>query len=845
MMPPAVFRRFFLGRKHSTASSITSAPETPSSPSSALRIACLSSPSTPSSPYISPGRAFKPPLPNESTSASAADHDPELADHQSGPADADSDPRASKESLLSLSLDQKELSSSTEDVHVEDDDALGPLPVFPLERPTAEALSGADRTPEQTSAGSLPNTPPEHTHTPDLAPYAATPTRNLFAHSDTALDDINAGIKDTPKTSLVKREGLLDSSRDLAPPKSNECDHLVRNPQSQFEMPHRKVWVKRPGASATLVRIQEGDLVDDVRDMILKKYANSLGRTFDAPDMILRIVQRNDHGGPRAERLLGPEEDICRTIDAYYGGKQAVEEALVIDTPAKKTPRPSPHFSQYQNYLTGDDFRPLESGNDYFPPVAAMIPATIPQTSSSHESRSSHHPSVILADHHGNPRSMAVLTTGQVPPLPSPGGTRRHRSHRPTYQRTHTSSPTFVSHATNPATNAPALNSGHMVHRRPRLDSVASDHHSNGVPAAPPLPTPPAPEAAPTNKSGSTPPTPNGQTVHRNSRFKKPRRLTPDGKIIRSRHQHSTSTNSNSNITSTMLDGSVPPINVLIVEDNIINLRILQGLMKRLKVRWETAMNGQIAVDKWKQGGFHLVLMDIQMPIMNGLEATKAIRRLERDNGIGVFSSTESTPVDGDGNNGDDMVNSANEKEPSTSASSPEKSEKLPMAEEFFKSPVIIVALTASSLQSDRHEALAAGCNDFLTKPVDFIWLQRKVKEWGCMQALIDFDGWRKWKDYASKEEAGKTEEEKRIEREKEEKARIKMEKMAKLQEKQRAKRLEEEERRKQASMEATSSAAAGVDDSGEPSAAVQTAAAEAEVPVVAVNGEAATEEVV
>ena len=62
-----------------------------------------------------------------------------------------------------------------------------------------------------------------------------------------------------------------------------------------------------------------------------------------------------------------------------------------------------------------------------------------------------------------------------------------------------------------------------------------------------------------------------------------------------------------------MLDGAVPPINVLIVEDNIINLRILEGLMKRLKVRWQTAMNGQIAVDKWKAGGFHLVLMDIQM----------------------------------------------------------------------------------------------------------------------------------------------------------------------------------------------------------------------------------------
>lgn len=34
-------------------------------------------------------------------------------------------------------------------------------------------------------------------------------------------------------------------------------------------------------------------------------------------------------------------------------------------------------------------------------------------------------------------------------------------------------------------------------------------------------------------------------------------------------------------------------------------------------------------------------------------------------------------------------------------------------------------------------------------KPVNFVWLERKVMEWGCMQALIDFDGWRKWKDYS------------------------------------------------------------------------------------------------
>ena len=91
---------------------------------------------------------------------------------------------------------------------------------------------------------------------------------------------------------------------------------------------------------------------------------------------------------------------------------------------------------------------------------------------------------------------------------------------------------------------------------------------------------------------------------------------------------------------------TVPPINVLIVEDNIINLRLLEAFMKRLKVRWSTAMNGRDSVTKWREGGYHLVLMDIQLPVMNGLDATKEIRRLERVNSIGVFSNSASgTPT--------------------------------------------------------------------------------------------------------------------------------------------------------------------------------------------------------
>lgn len=151
--------------------------------------------------------------------------------------------------------------------------------------------------------------------------------------------------------------------------------------------------------------------------------------------------------------------------------------------------------------------------------------------------------------------------------------------------------------------------------------------------------------------------------------------------------------------SASLLDGTVPPINVLLVEDNVINLKLLEQFMKRLKVRWKSAMNGKEAVAMWRTGGFHLVLMDIQLPVMNGLDATKEIRRLEAVNGIGVFS--ESPIATG-------KINECNGETVGEEDILPDKS--------LFKSPVIIVALTASSLQSDRHEALAAGCNDFLTK---------------------------------------------------------------------------------------------------------------------------------
>lgn len=182
--------------------------------------------------------------------------------------------------------------------------------------------------------------------------------------------------------------------------------------------------------------------------------------------------------------------------------------------------------------------------------------------------------------------------------------------------------------------------------------------------------------------------------------------------------QGSTSNKNGKGTAETMI---VPPISVLIVDDNPINRTILSTFMKKKKVKYDVAKNGQEAVEKWRNGNFQLILMDIQMPVMDGIEATKEIRNLESHNAAYVPITPQSdggprTPPDG-------------------------------MCTTSYHYSVIIVALTASSLESDRVAALAAGCNDFLTKPVSLQWLNNKIIEWGAIKTL------QMWADMSPDEE--------------------------------------------------------------------------------------------
>jgi len=119
---------------------------------------------------------------------------------------------------------------------------------------------------------------------------------------------------------------------------------------------------------------------------------------------------------------------------------------------------------------------------------------------------------------------------------------------------------------------------------------------------------------------------------------------------------------------------------VLIAEDNPVNQEMMLELLRLLGVEAVLAENGQQAIDVIGKENFDVVLMDCQMPILDGFEATRAIRKSEQ-------------------------------------ASSSDR--RLP-----------IVALTANALQGDREKCLSSGMDEYLSKPVSSSQLRQMLSNW-------------------------------------------------------------------------------------------------------------------
>lgn len=117
-------------------------------------------------------------------------------------------------------------------------------------------------------------------------------------------------------------------------------------------------------------------------------------------------------------------------------------------------------------------------------------------------------------------------------------------------------------------------------------------------------------------------------------------------------------------------------IDVLIAEDNEVNQIVFKQILLDLGVEFKIANNGQEAVALWEKFKPAVVLMDVSMPVMNGHEATREIRRLEQSSG--------------------------------------------------YRTPVC--AITAHALRGDKEDCIAAGMDDYISKPVSPDVMISKVK---------------------------------------------------------------------------------------------------------------------
>jgi two-component system, sensor histidine kinase and response regulator len=132
--------------------------------------------------------------------------------------------------------------------------------------------------------------------------------------------------------------------------------------------------------------------------------------------------------------------------------------------------------------------------------------------------------------------------------------------------------------------------------------------------------------------------------------------------------------------------GQLLDCHILVAEDNRVNQRVIEVMLNKLGCKADLARNGKEAINMWQSGSYDVVLMDCQMPEMDGYQASAAIRRAERQSG---------------------------------------------------RSKTPIVALTANAMAGDRETCLVAGMDDHLSKPVSLEALRDALDR--CMEYRDEF----------------------------------------------------------------------------------------------------------
>ena len=115
-------------------------------------------------------------------------------------------------------------------------------------------------------------------------------------------------------------------------------------------------------------------------------------------------------------------------------------------------------------------------------------------------------------------------------------------------------------------------------------------------------------------------------------------------------------------------------LNILLVEDNNLNIKLISSLFSEYSLKVQVAENGSVGIEKLKENKFDIILMDMEMPVMNGYDATTFIRK-------------------------------------------------------DLKNDIPIIAMTAHAMAGERERCLSLGMNDYISKPINATLLFDKIYE--------------------------------------------------------------------------------------------------------------------